>query len=128
MNELASKASIPLGDEIANASSRVGQTIVSESDYARVWRIKLAPGERMGFHRHELDYCWIALTDGQARSVFADGRIQNTNYAVGDCTVFAFDDGETMIHDLTNTGDSELAFTTIEFKGSLKTVQSRSDG
>ena len=38
----------------------VGQRLVSESDRVRVWDIRLQPGERMGFHRHVLDYLTAA--------------------------------------------------------------------
>ncbi|MGV1795276.1 hypothetical protein [Rhizobium sp. A37_96] len=109
-----------LFDEIARADTRVGQTIVSETDMVRIWHISLEPGERLGFHRHELDYCWIAINAGRSRSVFSDGNIVDTDYKAGDCKIFAFDKGENMVHDLTNIGDTSLAFTTIEFKGSLK--------
>jgi len=34
----------------------VGSELVSESDRVRVWMIRLQPGERIGFHRHVLDY------------------------------------------------------------------------
>ncbi len=107
-------------DEIASADERVGQTLVSETDLVRVWQIKLAPGERLGFHRHERDYCWIALTSGRSRSMCSDGSTVVTDYDPGDCKVFAFAEDETMVHDLTNIGRTPLAFTTIEFKGSLK--------
>ena len=33
----------------------VGQVLLSESDRVRVWSLSLAPGERIGFHRHVLD-------------------------------------------------------------------------
>ncbi|HEV7323425.1 MAG TPA: hypothetical protein VGO04_32885 [Ensifer sp.] len=112
-------------DEIANADERVGQTLVSETDLVRVWHINLAPGERLGFHRHQLDYCWIALTPGRSRSMYADGNTVVTDYEPGDCKVFAFAAGETMVHDLTNIGSRHLAFTTIEFKGSLKREHDR---
>lgn len=108
-----------LRDEIVNADARVGQNLVSENGLVRVWHISLAPGERLGFHRHELDYCWIALTPGRSRSMFSDGRMVETEYKAGDCKVFAFGENETMVHDLTNIGDTRLAFTTIEFKGPL---------
>ncbi len=107
-------------DEIANADERVGQTLVSETDLVRVWHISLAPGERLGFHRHQLDYCWIALTPGRSRSMHSDGNSVITDYKAGDCKVFAFAADETMVHDLTNIGPSQLAFTTIEFKSPLK--------
>ncbi len=46
----------------------VGHILLSQSERARVWFIRLAPGERIGFHRHVLDYFWTALTAGVAVS------------------------------------------------------------
>ena len=45
----------------------VGQKLVSENDRTRVWHIRLQPGERLGFHRHVLDYFWSVLTASRAR-------------------------------------------------------------
>ena len=42
--------------EKKNPNPCVGSDLVSESDRVRVWMIRLAPGERIGFHRHVLDY------------------------------------------------------------------------
>lgn len=112
-------------DEIANADERVGQVLMSETDFVRVWHICLAPGERLGFHRHQLDYCWIALTSGRSRSTYSDGKAVVTDYNAGDCKVFAFAADETMVHDLTNIGGTHLAFTTIEFKGALARERDR---
>jgi hypothetical protein len=36
--------------------------------FQRVWIIRLAPGERVGFHRHALDYFWTCVTGGFIRS------------------------------------------------------------
>src|SRR3712207_7890212 len=41
----------------------VGTELVSETDRVRVWMIRLAPGERIGFHRHVLDYFWTARSE-----------------------------------------------------------------
>lgn len=120
MIERAPAASKALSDEIAHADTRVGQTVVSETDLVRIWHISLEPGERLGFHRHELDYCWIAINAGRSRSMFSDGNMVDTEYKAGDCKVFTFAKDEAMVHDLTNIGDTSLAFTTIEFKSSLK--------
>src|SRR5947209_1975147 len=42
----------------------VGDTLLSETEKVRVWKITLKPGERIGFHRHVLDYFWTAVTAG----------------------------------------------------------------
>jgi beta-alanine degradation protein BauB len=93
----------------------VGQVLLSESDRVRVWSLSLAPGERIGFHRHVLDYFWTALTDGRARSRYGDGRTIESAYRTGDTKHMHYAEGESMIHDLENIGDTVLAYTTVEF-------------
>ena len=53
--------------ERGNNNGCVGTTLLSESDRVRVWIIRLAPGERIGFHRHVLDYFWTSVTGGRGR-------------------------------------------------------------
>lgn len=96
-------------------NGRVGSTLVSQSERVRVWSLRLRPGERIGFHRHVLDYFWTAVSGGRSRSRYADGRILETEYPEGATRHFAFGPGEFMIHDLANVGDTELVFTTVEF-------------
>jgi hypothetical protein len=73
------------------------------------------PGERIGFHTHVLDYFWTAVTAGEARSHYGDGRIAEVKYAAGDTRHHHYDVGEFMVHDLENIGHTELVFTTVEF-------------
>ena len=40
--------------ESKNPNPCVGSTLLSENERTRVWIIRLAPGERIGFHRHVL--------------------------------------------------------------------------
>jgi beta-alanine degradation protein BauB len=93
----------------------VGSVLVSESSRARVWHISLQPGERLPFHRHVLDYLWTTTSAGQARSYYEDGRMIETEYKVGDTAHLNFGDGEHMLHDITNIGETELGFVTVEF-------------
>jgi beta-alanine degradation protein BauB len=88
---------------------------LSETERVRVWEIRLAPGERIGFHRHVLDYFWTAVTPGRARSHTEDGSIVEAVYAAGDTRHFAYGTSEYKIHDLENIGDADLWFTTVEF-------------
>lgn len=108
-----------LAEELSRAQSNgcVGQVLVSETDRVRVWSIHLAPGERLGFHRHVNDYFWTAVTDGHASSRHSDGTITETVYRAGDTKHLSFGHGQDMVHDLTNTGAAELVFTTVEFLG-----------
>jgi quercetin dioxygenase-like cupin family protein len=61
--------------------------LLSETDHVRVWEIRLAPGERIGFHRHVLDYFWTAVTPGRARSHPEDGTIVEAVYSAGETRV-----------------------------------------
>jgi beta-alanine degradation protein BauB len=106
-----------LHDELARSVNNgcVGSRLVSESERVRVWSLRLAPGERIGFHCHVLDYFWTVLTDGRARSHYSDGRTVDMTYWNGDTRHMTFGTGESMVHDLENIGDTELVFTTVEF-------------
>jgi len=48
-----------------NPNPCVGSTLLSENERTRVWIIRLAPGERIGFHRHVLDYFWTSVSGGR---------------------------------------------------------------
>ena len=49
-----------------NPNPCVGSTLLSENERTRVWIIRLAPGERIGFHRHVLDYFWTSVSAAAA--------------------------------------------------------------
>jgi quercetin dioxygenase-like cupin family protein len=94
---------------------RVGNALISETARVRVWSIALKPGDRLGFHTHVLDYFWTAVTAGRGRSHFNDGRVEEIVYKAGDIKQLSFKEGEFMVHDLENIGETELLFTTVEF-------------
>ena len=106
-----------LRQEYAAAASngRVGQRLVSETERVRVWSIALKPGERLGFHKHVLDYFWTAVTPGRGRSHNQTGAMSERDYQAGDTKHLSFGSGEFMIHDLENIGSTDLLFTTVEF-------------
>lgn len=97
-------------------NGRVGSRLVSETERVRVWSLTLKPSERIGFHTHVLDYFWTAVTGGRARSHYGDGRVAEVSYQPGDTQHHTFGPGEFMTHDLENIGDTDLTFTTVEFK------------
>jgi len=109
-----------LAAELAGAGNngRVGSQLVSETDRFRIWLIRLAPGERLPFHSHVLNYFWVATAPGRARSRNASGQVKDLDYATGDTCHMDFGPGESMTHDLENIGDTVLAFTTVEDKRS----------
>lgn len=96
----------------------VGSVLVSETDKVRVWHLHLPPGKRCHFHRHVLDYFWSAHSHGQARGWYDDGRIQDVVHYPGETVHFTFAEGEDFTHAVANIGDTDLLFTTVEFKDS----------
>jgi len=94
---------------------RVGTRLLSEDGRVRVWEIRQAPGERIGFHRHVLDYFWTAVTPGRARSHQQDGTTVESAYEGGETRHESYGPGEFKVHDLENIGDEEIVFTTVEF-------------
>jgi beta-alanine degradation protein BauB len=93
----------------------VGSTLLSENDRVRVWIIRLAPGERIGFHRHVLDYFWTSVNGGNGRQHLQDGSTVEFKYSPGETRHETYGAGEFKVHDLQNIGDKEMVFMTIEF-------------
>ena len=93
----------------------VGTRLLSQTDRVRVWTITLEPGERIGFHTHVLDYFWTAVTAGRGISRYGDGAEREVEYHAGDIEHLTYAAGESMMHDLTNIGDTRLVFVTVEF-------------
>jgi hypothetical protein len=101
--------------ERARPNGCVGTELVSESQRVRVWMIRLKPGERVGFHRHVLDYFWTAVTPGRGRQHLQDGSTVEHSYAAGETRHETYGPGSFKVHDLENIGDADLVFTTVEF-------------
>jgi mannose-6-phosphate isomerase-like protein (cupin superfamily) len=102
----------------ARGNGRVGSRLVDETDTYRIWLIEMAPGDRLPFHTHVLNYFWTATSAGRALSRYADGKVVEMDYAPGLTRHMAFGAGESMTHDLENTGDTVLSFVTVEDKRS----------
>ncbi|PIF43269.1 hypothetical protein CLU96_0173 [Chryseobacterium sp. 52] len=95
----------------------VGDHIVFENDEFRVWSIHLAPGHQLPFHKHTYRYFWSALSSGTSRSWYSDGSVSETHYESGDTVYFEkLSEENYFIHNLENTGDTQLIFLTVEFK------------
>ena len=93
----------------------VGSVLISETDRVRVWHLTIPVGGRCGFHRHVNPYFWTALTAGTARNYVSSGAISEATYNAGETRHFHYGPGDQMVHSLENIGDTELAFTTVEF-------------
>jgi len=101
--------------ERQNYNGCVGSMLLSETEQVRVWMIRLAPGERIGFHRHVLDYFWTSVSGGRGRQHVHDGSTVEYTYRPGETRHETYGPGQFKVHDLENIGDKEMVFMTIEF-------------
>ncbi|MBY8977934.1 cupin domain-containing protein [Rhodobacteraceae bacterium NNCM2] len=109
-------------------NGHVGSVLVSETDDLRVWHLHLPPGKRCPFHRHVLNYFWTCHSHGSARGYYEDGRIVDVTHYPGDTKHFDFPKGEGFTHSVENIGDTDLLFTTVEFKRSANEPLPVDDG
>jgi beta-alanine degradation protein BauB len=87
----------------------------------------LAPGERIGFHRHVLDYFWTSVTGGRGRQHVHDGSTVEYTYQPGETRHETYGPGQFKVHDLENLGDKDMIFMTIEFLDSANKALSLPD-
>jgi hypothetical protein len=114
--------------ESKNPNPRVGTTLLSENERTRVWIIRLAPGERLGFHRHVLDYFWIAISGCRGRAHVQDGTTVEWTYQPNEIRHGRVGKGEFTVHDLENIGDHEMVFVTVECKDSANMAMALPSG
>lgn len=93
----------------------VGTRLLLADDRVRAWEVRLGPGERIGFHRHVLDYVWVAVTPGAFVSRQGDGTVVEATVTAGQVDSSHYGPGAFEIHDLENVGATDLVFTTVEF-------------
>ena len=93
----------------------VGTVLLSENERSRVWMITLKPGERIGFHRHVLDYFWTSVNGGRGRQHVKGGTTVEYSYIPGETRHETYAADEYKVHDLENIGDQDMTFMTIEY-------------
>ena len=100
--------------DLTDIPTTVGTTLVDRTRHARIWTLRLAPGERFPVHRHRSTYLWLATSSGTATQHLSNGETRNIDYTLGDSELTLVPDGDTFDHDLENTGADELTFVTVE--------------
>ena len=98
-----------------SASSNVGTQLLFENDRVRVWDLRLAPGESSGLHRHESDYFYVVIGDGQLAREDADGTRHPARPMQDGEVHFRTIDGED-VHAAVNTGDAPWRNIVVELK------------
>jgi quercetin dioxygenase-like cupin family protein len=96
-------------------SSRVGTRLLFENDRVRVWDFRLAPGESMPLHRHETDYFYVVIGDGELQAVLEDGRIDPPRPMRDGDVHFRTVEGST-VHAARNAGASPWRNIVVELK------------
>jgi quercetin dioxygenase-like cupin family protein len=100
--------------EASQPNGCVGSELLSETEKTRVWMIRLKPGERIGFHRHVLNYFWTSVNGGRGRQHLMDGTTVEYSYYPGETRHETYGAGEFKVHDLVNLGDKDMIFMTVE--------------
>jgi quercetin dioxygenase-like cupin family protein len=90
----------------------IGDQIVMENDYVRVWEVSLAPNQTQPRHRHLLPYLVVALEGSETAITNAAGEERRVVERTGD--VAFHPPGET--HALRNVGSTPYRNRLIEFK------------
>lgn len=91
----------------------IGDTVRFENDKVRVWDFVVEPGKSKGWHRHELPYVIISMTEGEIEIESAlTGQIERPKSVIG--SPIWRDAGE--VHDLRNVGKTTYRNILIELK------------
>ena len=100
--------------EAKSPNGCVGSELLSETGKTRVWIIRLKAGQRLGFHRHVLNYFWTSVNGGRGRQHLMDGTTVEYSYYPGETRHETYGTGEFKVHDLENLGDQDMIFMTVE--------------
>ena len=96
-------------------SEQVGTELLFENDRVRVWDLRLAPGDRAGFHRHSHDYFFVVIGGGKLKSVRGDGSDwYETEMADGE--VHFREIASEDVHDAINVGEKAWRNIVVELK------------
>jgi len=92
----------------------IGDKVLFENEFVRIWSVKLDPGERQAWHKHDLPYVIVPMTEGKNIMYFEDGREKETAETVGG--VLWREPG--IPHELLNISDWQYRNVLIELKAS----------
>ncbi|MBT8319697.1 MAG: hypothetical protein KJP01_06155 [Gramella sp.] len=96
-------------------STDLGQKVLFENEYLRIWEVVLMPNEKLPFRKMTLDYYWMAASEGMAISRFSDGKIILMHLEKGD-SEFLMHKDDPATYDLENIGEEILFLQMTEFK------------
>ncbi|MBO0329764.1 hypothetical protein [[Muricauda] lutisoli] len=92
---------------------------VFENETMKIWDLRLFPGERLSFRRHNANYGWICTTGGLVITRYGNGKIDMVKLNLGDTEYFE-NRGENYINDLENVGEEIVVIHILEYKQTKK--------
>ena len=92
----------------------VGTKLLFENHRVKVWEIALKPGERAPFHRHMHTYFYVCVDPGRVRTRFPNGYYVEGDEDAGNVAFMEHSPDNPGIHDLENTGETTIRYTTVE--------------
>lgn len=110
---MADEYGLKLAADRGIALGEVGQRIVLENEYVRVWEIRLDPGQTIDFHIHYHPYLVISLGGGENEIETVFGKRITTEELLGS-TVFINE--MRAVHRLTNRANVTYLSRLIELK------------
>ncbi|MDF0705848.1 hypothetical protein [Flagellimonas okinawensis] len=105
-----------LHQEIKNSLS---DRLVFENDGIKLWDLRLLPGERLSFRRHNVNYGWVCTTGGLLITRYGNGKIDMIKLNQGDTEYFE-NKGKNYVNDLENIGEDTVVINILEYKHTKK--------
>ena len=87
-------------------------TVQIDDDKVKVTRWDFSPGAETGWHRHEMDYIVVPLTDGALTAEIPDGSFVENKLTIGASYARLLG----VEHNIINNSESPSSFIEIELK------------
>ena len=91
----------------------IGDKILLENEFIRMWEVRLEPGQTLGFHIHYHPYVVVSLSGGENEIETISGRKITTDEPIG---TYVFINEMREVHRLTNKSDVTYLSRLIEMK------------
>lgn len=91
----------------------IGDKILLENEFIRMWEVRLEPGQTLGFHIHYHPYVVVSLSGGENEIETIFGRKITTDEPIG---TYVFINDMREVHQLTNKSNVTYLSRLIEMK------------
>jgi hypothetical protein len=91
----------------------IGDKILLENEFIRMWEVRLEPGQTLGFHIHYHPYVVVSLSGGENEIETISGRKITTDEPIG---TYVFINDMREVHQLTNKSNVTYLSRLIEMK------------